>query len=374
MDKASDSPIPGRNVQRSFVGFLLVVVLPAAVCMGIARSWGERAWDATLRSSHAGVARMTLAASWQELRDGPPPEATPAEEGPAPQSPQVVGRSTSYRTALYRDRERWTGTRPLPGPDPLPPGVAEEVGPGTAVPAGDDPADGVYLARPSDGEGPRLVALAVPRSPAGGLTATPVLLVMGLLLLFGALTAWIQIARRGLHRRRMVLGGVVGPALLPALATLVFLIHVDRAFQDAAHQAAGRDLGRAMAVVAGVQTAGDPGRVRALTGYHATRVRDGRVQATTLPGDPSAVAELPAPPSSFTASGSVTTVEGPSTYVALRLDAGSFLVATALLPEGRVSELRGSLLLLGLLLAGWWMVAAAGAWALSLRGREGAAP
>lgn len=359
-------------MKRSFVGFLLVVVLPAGACMAVAHSVAGEAWDQVRRSSHALVARATLAASRMELEERAAGGGEEATDTAAPRAPAAVGRSTAYRTALYRDGLRWTGTEPLPGPEELPPEVAGSVGPGAPTAAGDDPALGVYLTRTTDTVAARLVALAVPRTPADRLLAAPVLVVMALLLLFGALTAWIQIARRDLHRHRMALGGVVGPALVPALATLVFLIHVDRAFHQAAQEATTRDVGRAVAATAAVRSAGDPSRVRTLTGVHATRVRDGRVQATTLPGDPSTVAALPVPPPSFTSSGTVTTAEGPSAYVALRLDAGSFLVATAPLPEDRITELRRAVFLLGLVLAGWWMLAAAGAWLASL-GKEEAA-
>jgi hypothetical protein len=190
---------------------------------------------------------------------------------------------------------------------------------------------------------------------------------MLLLLLFGALTAWIQLTRRALHARTLALGGVVGPALVPGLATLVFLIHVDRAFTEAAPDAVARDVGRAVAVAAAVGIEEDPEAVRAATGVHATRVRDGRVVSTTLPGDPTAVAGLPTPPASFTSSGRVVTAGGPAAWVALRLDEGEFLAATELLPERPVARLRRSVFLLGVLLALGWTLAAGAAWMLSRR-------
>lgn len=355
-------------MKRPFLSFLLVVVLPAGASLGTAWVMAQEAWDTVQRDAHTRVARMVLAATAQELRAE---ENAPADSvsGTPPRAPTMVGRTTGYGTTLYLDGGRWTGTEPLTGPEALPREVATRVGPGSGLSAGDDPSAGVWLARATGDAPPRLVARAAPRSPEDSLLALPVLLVMGLLLLFGALTGWIQLARRDLHERRLALGGVVGPALVPALATLVFFIHVDRSFQEAAYEMTARDLGRGLAVAAAAGVTGNPAEVRTLTGFHATRVRNGHAEASSLPGGMTAVAALPAPPSSFTSAGTVVTPEGPSAYVALRLEERAVLVATALLPENRVAELRRMLFLAGLFLAAWWTVAAAGAWVASWKGR-----
>ena len=349
-------------MKRSFFGFLLLVVLPAGACMAVAHALAAEAWESLLRESHVRVARMVLATSARERSAGPDPGA--GGTGAGPEAPLRVGRSTGYRVALYRDGRRWAATEPPPGPERMPESVAARLEPGTVVPAEEE---GVWMAgRP--GVAPAgWAALAAPRTPADPLVAPAVGVVMLLLLLFGALTAWIQLARRGLHARTLALGGVVGPALVPGLATLVFLIHVDRAFTEAAPEAVARDVGRAVAVAAAVGIEEDPEAVRAVTGVHATRVRDGRVVSTTLPGDPAAVGALPSPPASFTSSGRIVTAGGPAAWVALRLDEGEFLAATELLPERPVARLRRSVFVLGLLLALAWTLAAGAAWLLSRR-------
>ena len=358
-------------MKRPFLSFLLVVVRPAGVCMGITYSMAHDAWGAVQRDAHTRVAHMVLATTTAELRRKGMEEEATVRDAP-PRAPTMVGRSTGYRTALYLEGRRWTGTDPLAGPERLPEQVAGQVGPGEGTPVGENPAQGVFLARNVGPSPPRLVALAAPRTAAGPLLAPAVLLVMGLLLLFGALTGWIQLARRDRHEGGLALGGVVAPALVPALATLVFFIHADRSFQESANRMAARDLGRGLAVASAAGVAGNPGDVRSLTGFHATRVRDGRVEASSLRGELAAVAALPAPPPSFTSSGAVLTAHGPSAYVALRLDGETFLVATNLLPENRVAALRKGLFLLGLILAGWWTLAAAGAWVGSWKkGRAG---
>lgn len=347
-------------MKRPFPSFLLVVIVPAGAAMALAASQTASAWDAVQRDSHTRVARMVLAATAEELRTTPD---TAAES--APRAPTSVARSTQYRIALYRDGRFWTGSEPPPGPQTVPADLPANPGSGEGVPAGEDPHRGVFLAAPPGTAPPSLVALAAPRNSAGPLVEGPVLLVMGLLLLFGALTGWIQLTRRDVHRRSLLLGGAVGPALVPALAVLVFFIHLDRSFHQAADAAVGRDLARALAVAAAEGAADDPARVRTLTGFHATRVRDGRTEASSLRGALAEVAALPVPPSSFTSSGSVRTAEGPSVYVARRLDDGALLVATAPLPEARVAGFRKTLFLLGLVLAAWWTVAATVAWLLS---------
>jgi hypothetical protein len=351
-------------VKRSFLGFLLLVVLPAGACMVVAHAMAAEAWESLLRESHVRVARMVLATSARERSAGPDPGA--GGTGAGPEAPLRVGRSTGYRVALYRDGRRWAATEPPPGPERIPDSVAARLAPGAVVPV-EGQGEGVWMpGRPGvapDG----WTAWAAPRTPADPLIAPAVGIVMLLLLLFGALTGWIQLTRRGLHARTLALGGVVGPALVPGLSTLVFLIHVDRAFTEAAPEAVARDVGRAVAVAAAVGIERDPEAVRAVTGVHATRVRDGQVVSTTLPGDPAAVGALPSPPASFTSSGRIVTAGGPAAWVALRLDEGEFLAATELLPERPVARLRRSVFLLGLLLALAWTLAAGAAWLLSRR-------
>ncbi len=353
-------------MRHPFLSFLVVVVVPAGLCMAVAHALATGSWLDMRTEAHARVGRMVLRTTADELRE--------ATEGGRDSllllAPARAGRSAGYRTALYLDGRRRAGTDPSPGPEVLPPEVASALRPGASLRVGPDPAQGVWVAAEPEEGLPERVALAVPGTAVPTLLAGPVILVMGLLLLFGALTGWIQLARRD-HGPRLALGGAVGPALVPALATVVFLIHVDRSFQDAARTMASQELNRGLAVAASVSRVGDPGSVRELTGFHAARVRNGRTEASSFPGSVETLAALPVPPPSFTASGAVDTAEGPSVYVALRLEEGAFLVTTSVLPEGRIAELRNRLLLLGMVLAGWWVVASAGAWLLGLSGGSG---
>jgi hypothetical protein len=355
-------------VKRSFFGFLLLVVLPAGACMVAAQAVATEAWASLLRESDVRVARMVLATAARERAAGSDAGRGATDAGP--EAPLRVGRSTGYRVALYRDGRRWTATEPAPGPGAIPEAVAARLEPGAVVPA---EGTGVWVAARRGAAPVGWTALAARGTPADPLVAPAVGVVMFLLLLFGALTAWIQLARRGLHARTLALGGVVGPALVPGLATLVFLIHVDRAFTEAAPAAVARDVGRAVAVAAAVGIEEDPETVRAVTGVHATRARDGRVVSTTLPGDAAAVAALPTPPASFTSSGRVVTAGGPAAWVALRLDEGEFLAATELLPEQPVARLRRRVFILGFLLALGWALASSAAWLLSWRGARASA-
>lgn len=353
-------------MKHPFLSFLAVVVVPAGVCMTVAHALATDAWLGMRTDAHARVAGMVLRTTAVELRERDPGAADTFRLG----APARAGRSAGYHTAVYLDGRRSGGSEPAIGPEAVPPEVAGVLRPGQPVRVGHDPSAGVWVAAEPETGLPERVALAVPRSPAPPLLAAPVILVMALLLLFGALTGWIQLARRD-HGPRLALGGAVGPALVPALATVVFLIHVDRSFQEAAREMASRELSRGLAVAASVSRVADPGTVRELTGFHAARVRNGRTEASSFPGSVDELAALPVPPPSFTASGAVDLSEGPSVYVALRLEEGAFLVTTSVLPEGRTAELRHRLLLVGLVLAGWWVLAAAGAWALGLSGGSG---
>ena len=75
-----------------------------------------------------------------------------------------------------------------------------------------------------------------------------------------------------------------------------------------------------------------PSGAHTLSGFHAARIQEGVVVASTLDGDASALATVPAPPPSFTTSGIVETMAGSSHYVAKRIDRDSFMV---LLPPFR---------------------------------------
>jgi len=339
-------------LKRSFVSFVLTVVLPAAAAMAGARSVGERAWQELTHDSHARVARMTLADA-----------RVPPEERLS-----TIGGLTGYRTALYRNGTRWTGAPTDFGPPTIPDGLTGRLGAVEAVPAGAGPTAGIWLGRdvPAGGA-PALAALSAPGEPDEPLLEVPVLLAMALLLVFGTLTGWIQLVRRDRHRLTPALSGIVAPALVPTLATLVFFIHVDRTLQDRTEATLAQDLTRGLAVASALWEELEPGPVHDFTGFHATLVRDGRVEGSSLSGVLEALAALPSPPSSFTASGSVITPEGPSVYLSRRTESGSVLVLTTLRPEVQVAALRRTLFWMGLALSLWWTVVAVVAWLASRR-------
>ena len=317
-----------------------------------ARSAGERAWHEVTHDSHARVARMALA-------DAPvPPEGRLS----------TIGGLTGYRTALYRNGTRWTGAPADFGPAVIPDELRGRLGPVEAVPAASDAEAGVWLARDVTAGGPpALAALSAPGEPDEALLEVPVLLVMALLLVFGALTGWIQLVRRDRHRLTPALSGIVAPALVPTLATLVFFIHVDRTLQDRTEATLAQDLTRGLAVASALWEELEPRAVHTLTGFHASLVQDGRVEGSSFSGGLDALAALPSPPSSFTASGSVVTPDGPSVYLSRRTQGGAVLVLTTLPPEVQVAALRGTLFWMGLALGLWWMVVAVSAWLGSRR-------
>ena len=99
--------------------------------------------------------------------------------------------------------------------------------------------------------------------------------------------------------------------------------------------------------------------VHGLTGFHAYRVLDGRVVAASLEGPAEAVGALPAPPPSFTSTGSVLTPEGEASYVALRLPEGGFIVAAAVPTEERMAAFRRVAARAAAALGGWLLLVAA---------------
>jgi len=152
------------------------------------------------------------------------------------------------------------------------------------------------------------------------------------------------------------LGSLALLSLVPALTAWGFLVHGGRLFDETLEDAARKNLTRALSVARARDPAGDPAAFFDLSGFHAFRVREGRVEAASLPGDAAAVAALPAPPPSFTSTGRVHTPEGESTYVALRLPQGGFLVATAAPDPELGGAYRRRVLPLGWSLAAWLLL------------------
>ena len=92
-----------------------------------------------------------------------------------------------------------------------------------------------------------------------------------------------------------------------------------------------------------------PSAARALSGFHAARVKGGVVTASTL-------AAVPTPPPSLTVSGVVETEAGTSRYVARRLDRESFMILLAPIPRDRIGALGKRLMLISGVLMGWLLL------------------
>lgn len=382
----------------------MLVVAPSAVAIILAVAVAGAAWAELDRTSDERVAAMVLVALDQELARSAAEavgEALPAPD-PDPQDPAVrralagdtitgyrasagalevvvvlagtdsvirtgtapvqstfvdrVSRATGYATSLYVRGTRWTGSPGAPGPEQL----AQDTllmldGGGLGVYGGFLSAGPAPAASP-----PPLAVLVASGQPPQQAVARPVLLVMGLLLLFSALAGWILLARREEAGDAVPRTSMVLLALVPTLATAGLLSHVDRSYADAAWRAASRDLTRGLAVASALDAVGSPRVVRTLTGFHAARVSRGGVESSTFDVDGTAgLATLPAPPPSFTSAGRVDTPEGPSAYVGLRLREGGFTVVTTPYPTGARTGLRQRLGLVGGLLL-LWMLGVAG--------------
>ncbi len=324
-------------MRRPFLAYLLAVVLPAA----LTAAWGvvaaRGAWQELAETSQIRVGRMALRALEEDLAAGLPP------------STAQVGRATGYRTALLRDGRSTVSTDPAPPPE----GV-----------------DGAVLVSGAGiGEGTAAWAVVVaPGEPPGAPLPLHFLLVTGLLLLFASLAAWIQLA--GAPREGRVLSVVLLSAL-PAVTAWAFLIQADARYREAADEAERRDLTRALVVARLRDVEGDPASVRRLTGFHAWRVHGGVVAAASVEGPADAVAALPAPPPSFTSTGTVATPEGESSYVALRLPEGGFTVAAVVPSPERTGRFGRNAAWAAAALAAWLLLAGAVAAAGKVRVSSG---
>lgn len=405
-------------MRRPYPLFLLAVVAPAAAAAVGGSRLVESAWVEVVRASQARAGRMALAALQQDLgataedlleRVEPWPEPDPADPlatraatgdtvqglvpGPggmeirvavpgAPSDPPGTVRVAAaplpasvtrtlalagFPAALYVNGRRWDASQPPPGPEELDAATLHTLGrapEGLPLPSGGGAGSGALLVphRAGGALSPSLTALVGAPRDAYPLLPRPLLLVTTLALAFAAVAGWIQLSGR---RAVASPGWVAALSLVPALTAWAFLLHAHRLFEEGADAALRRDLGRAMAVAFQRGSASDPHALRAITGYHAVHVRDGAVRETTLDGDLSAVAALRPPPPNFNAAGRVPTPEGPSAYVAQRLDEGDFMVATTRLGAQGGRELGRRLVGIGLALTGW--LAAAGAWAARRR-------
>ncbi len=396
-------------MRRLYLAYLLAVVLPAALTIGGGVVLADRAWAGLRRASQARAGRMALTALEQDLEAAvadltsraepiPTPDSTdllvasalagdtanvlvPGPEGmevrvavpaapddatgtvraasaPLPSSTAQVGRATGYRTALYLSGQRWDATDPPPGPPQLDAGLLGALaGSPGGVPFADAEAEGMLLSLTGRaGTAPAFAVLIAAPRPGGTALPPPLLLVMGLLLVFASLAGWIQLtgdARGGRPLSLLLL------SLVPTLTALGFMVHADRLYRDAATDANRRDLTRALAVARVRDVAQEPSAIHGLTGFHAYRVLKGRVVAASLDGPTEAVAALPAPPPSFTSAGSVLTPEGEAAYVALRLSDGGFIVAAVVPTEERMAAFGRISAWAGSVLCGWLLLVAA---------------
>ncbi|MHB1193524.1 MAG: hypothetical protein ACYC6F_10805 [Longimicrobiales bacterium] len=324
-------------MRRPFLAYLLAVVLPAALTAAWGVAAAQGAWQEVGATSQVRVGRMALRAQEEDLAAGLPPSTAP------------VGRATGYRTALFRDGLRTASTDPAPPPE----GV-----------------DGAVLVPGAEiGEGVAAWAVVVaPAQPPAAPLPLPLLLVTGLLLLFAALAGWIQLS--GEPREGRVLSVLLLSAL-PAVTAWAFLIQADGHYRDAADEAERRDLTRALAVARLRDVEGDPHSVHRLTGFHAWRVRGGVVAAASVEGPAASVAALPAPPPSFTSTGTVATPEGESAYVALRLPDGGFTVAAVVPSPERTERFSRNAAWAAAALAAWLLLAGAVAAAGKVRVNSG---
>jgi hypothetical protein len=396
-------------LRRPFLAFMILVVVPCAAAMLLTGRAAEEAAAALRRSADALVARMVLATVEadldllaQDLATGalPYPEPDPdlpavrralagdtavaaywgaegaelevvfadgAESAPAevtilrsigrlePHSASQVARATGYRAAVYLDGRLWGDAPSLEAPPALDEAsLAAGSGPeGTILPV--SPA-GVLLSRPSQaGESTRLAALVSPGRAAPPAVEFRVAVVLGLLILFSTLAAWIQLAAPQGRPRRQA-WTVVALALVPALTSAQFLVHISRGFEATATQALARDLTRGLAVARVRHSASSMADLRELTGFHATLVQRGGIEETTFESNPMEIEDLPSPPRGFTTSGAVETPEGPSLYVAVRTEPDIVLVATAPLPTARIASLGRHCLEIGAGLFVWLLL------------------
>lgn len=396
-------------MKRPFATYIIGVVVPCTLIMLWAGRASRTAWSQLHHTSAAHVGRMALAALEQSLGEQVASMAARAEPfaTPDPTVPAVrramsgdtvaalnpvsggaelavmlgdpaaepdtaglrpvlylaepfsaaaldrVARATGYHIAGYLNGRKWTDGPG--GPDRLaddflaglmraPGGLAVEGTAGVAqaqrVPGGEASASLVVVAEPARAQGPA-VELRIK-------------LVLVLLIFFAVLAGWIQLARPpSAGQPRPGPGPLVTMALVPTLTAALFLVHITRSFEEAVAESTVADLTRGLAVAAALGVEEAPTGTRYVTGFHATVLRDGRIEATTYDGDPHGVAGIPAPPTSFTISGTVDTPEGPSFYVALRRRGGRVVVITTPLPGHDIQAFRRQALGFGGTLAGW---------------------
>ncbi|MEE2898230.1 MAG: hypothetical protein VX815_07150 [Gemmatimonadota bacterium] len=296
-----------------------------------------------------------------------------------PGAAMLVGRIARARVGLYLNGQPWSVSDPPPSAASIdratlvaasgaPGGVRSDAGTVVAM----DPRAGLQAA---------IVALVEPEAAVEHAVPLGVRLVIGLLLLFSAVAAWILLTRtRGSagngseprepeRARATSRAALVLLACVPLLTFLGLLVHIERTFADAARDATTRDVSRAVAVIGTLGLAGSPTAVHALSGLHAARIQGGVVTSSTLSDGYAGLEAVPAPPPSFTTSGVVETETGTSHYVARRLDRQSFSVVLAPVPLAQIGALRERLMMIGGGLMAWMIFVAVGVTLRSSRAR-----
>ncbi|HKJ03317.1 MAG TPA: hypothetical protein VJ997_12710 [Longimicrobiales bacterium] len=321
----------------------------------------DAAWDrvsrgdtvSALRPRGSGAEVMVL----MPPRPGDPPGSLRYAGAPLPTAPLTAATAAGSRLSLYLNGRRALSTRDSLGPDTLPRQtlLALSAASGGLAVSGNGAGALVALDH-AVGLPPSVAVMVGPVVPPAPAPPRSLVLATALLLLFALVVGWIQLGAdvEGSARRRVSLPVV---SLLPVFTALGFLVQSDRMFHEAVRAGTTQNLTRALAVSSARGVAGSPDRVHELTGFQATRVRAGSVEESTLEEPLAPLAGLPAPPPSFTSSGTVTTAEGPSLYAALRLPGDDVIVASARLPDARTQAFRRTLFMVAAALGAWLLVA-----------------
>jgi hypothetical protein len=342
-------------LKRPYLAYLLAVVLPSALAVAAILAVAGSEWSEVRHASDARVAHVLLTAFEQDLGratdsvvaaatatadadstqpavaralagdtvtgirpDGGAPEVfalTPPLDGDPVGSvryagapldgtlPTRIGRATGYTLSLYLNGRRWASTEEPAGPEVLPRA-------GSPPPAGALAALGGGAVTDA-----AVVALARRRDQVPGPVPVPLVLTIALLLLFAALSGWVQIAGRSCGDPPRRSRSMVLLAVIPALTAGAFMVQMDREFE--------------------------------------ARLREVDTGDLTVAGPAPALAALPTPPASLTATGRVVTQRGPSAYAARRTEAGAVLVATTPDASPRRARLRRRARGIAAVLAAW---------------------
>jgi hypothetical protein len=395
-------------VRRPIVAFLVAVAVPSIVVMGGSERAASSAQATLQHESATRIARLTLGTLDQDLGAGvealmasadtlPDPDPgiaavsaalagdtvtalDPTESGvevmvlfPAQDDPTVlffnqgkiepgaaalVGRMTGARVGLFVNGTLWNASDSAPALTSLDRNALM----GTSVRSDGFPLEaGSLLAMdPRPGSPSAISAFAEP-IPLAPPVRTPLRVVMALLVLLPAAMCWLLLARcgQGGLRRKRDRTAIALLAAVPTIASIVLAVQVRNDFDDTASELLARDLTRGLAVIETLGLTGSPASVAEMTGFHAVRVSNGGIEASTLDAPAPAVAALPEPPPSFTTSGSVDTPVGLSQYVSRKLGTGAFITVLAPPPAEARATLRSrtNWLIAGLVL---WLTLAAG--------------